>query len=98
MLDLPENAILYANDARGTYIPQYFAESIKRECVTGVAQEEWDILMQDPNGADCPEWYWDIWNNVEQNAVVTDSSGVQFRLYQDGDLWLVPADWTPEDY
>jgi hypothetical protein len=58
MFDLPESAILYADSARGVYIPQYFAESIKRECVTGVTQEAWDILSHDPNADDCPDCYW----------------------------------------
>lgn len=97
MYDLPESAILYADSARGVYIPQHFAESVRRECVSGVTQEEWDILMHGPNGEDYPEWYWDTWNDVEQNALVTDSNGAQYRLYQDGDLWLVPVEWSPED-
>ena len=95
--NLPDNAILYADGARGVYIPQHFAESIKRECVEGVSTEDWDILMHDPNGDDCPESYWDTWADVEQSAIVTDpSTGVAYRLYQDGDLWLVPVDWNPE--
>lgn len=93
MFDLPESAILFSDSARGIYIPQHFAESIRRECVTGMTQEEWDTLESGPDA----EWYWDVWNDVEQNAIVTDSNGIQFRLYQDGDLWLVPADWTPEE-
>ena len=93
MFDLPESAILFADSARGIYIPQHFAESIRRECVTGVTQEEWDILESGPDS----EWYWDVWNDVESRAIVTDSNGTTYHLYQDGDLWLVPADWTPED-
>jgi hypothetical protein len=96
--DLPESAILYADGARGVYIPQYFAESIRRECVEGVSQDDWDILMQDPNSDDCPTWYWDTWASVEQSAIVTDpSNGIAYRLYQDGDLWLVPVDWNTEE-
>jgi len=96
--DLPDTAVLYADSARGVYIPRHFAESIKRENVTGVTQEQWDILMRDPNGDDCPEWYWDTWCEVEHSAVVTDpSNGIAYRLYQDGDLWLIPVDWNPEE-
>ena len=98
MYDLPESAILYADSARGVYIPQHFAESIKRECVQGVTQEQWDILAHDPNADDCPEWYWDTWDSVTQSAIVTDpSNGIAYALYQDGDLWLVPVTWSPED-
>ena len=98
MFDLPDSAILYANSARGVYIPQYFAESINRANVTGVTQEQWDLVAMDPNDPATPDWYWDEWCTVEQNAIVTDpSSGIAYALYQDGDLWLVPVDWSPSD-
>lgn len=98
MFELPESAILLADSAHGVYIPQYFAESILREHVTGVSDEYWAILELDPNDEDTPEWYWDVWNDVEQNARVTcPDTGTVYTLYQDGDLWLVPEDWNPED-
>lgn len=94
MFDLPESAILFSDSARGIYIPQHFAESVKRECVTGVDSADLDILAKGP---DSSEFYWDIWSGVESHAIVTDpASGIAYTLYQDGDLWLVPADWTPE--
>lgn len=95
MFDLPESAILFSDSARGVYIPQHFAESVKRECVSGVDSADLDTLA---NGPDSCEFYWDIWHDVEQSAIVTDpDTGIAYTLYQDGDLWLVPGDWTPED-
>jgi hypothetical protein len=95
MFDLPESAILFADSARGVYIPQHFAESVKREYVTGVDSADLDTLA---NGPDSCEFYWDVWNDVESRAIVTDpDSGIEYSLYQDGDLWLVPSDWNPED-
>lgn len=36
------------------------------------------------------ELYWDIWQDVLDNAVITDAKrGIVFRLEQDGDCWLV---------
>lgn len=97
MFNLPDTAILFADSARGVYIPQHFAESIQRDCVTGVTQEQWAILALDPNDPET-EWYWETWEDVENNAVITDKdSGIAYRLYQDGDLWLVPIDWNPEE-
>jgi hypothetical protein len=93
MFDLPEAAILFADSSRGVYIPQFFAESIRRECVTGVDSGDWAILETGPDH----EQYWDAWNDVESRAIVTDSNGQEFCLYQDGDLWLVPIEWNPED-
>ena len=98
MFDLPETAIHYADSARGVYIPQHFAESIKRENVTGVSDEDWNILELDPNDEDTPDYYWDVWNDAEQNARITrPDTGIVYALHQDGDLWLVPEDWHPED-
>jgi len=93
MFDLPENAICYADSARGIFIPQYFAESVRRELVQNVTKEDWDILKSGPNH----EQYWDAWDDVTSSAILTDDFGDTWTLYQDGDLWLVPANWTPEE-
>lgn len=95
MFDLPESAILFSDSARGIYIPQHFAETVKRECVTCVDSADLDILAKGP---DTCEFYWDIWSDVESRAILIDpDSGTEYKLYQDGDLWLVPADWSPEN-
>jgi hypothetical protein len=86
---LPEGSLLYMDGNRGIYIPQQFAQETKHECVAGVNQEEWDILEYGPDHDE----YWDVWNYVEQNAVLTDpDSGIKYTLYQDDDLWLIPKD------
>lgn len=83
------NAILFADSNRGQYIPQHFAQAIKRECVEGVTADDWAILDAGPDH----EWYWETFDSVESNALVRDpESGISYRLYQDGDLWLVPED------
>jgi len=87
MYDIPETAQLYADSRHGVYIPQHFAESVRRELVSGVSSEDWAILESGPEH----EHYWDAWHDVEMNAILTDESGEQWRLYQDGDLWIVPA-------
>lgn len=93
MFDLPMSAILFSDSARGVYIPQHFAECVRRDCVSGVSPEEWETLESGPDA----DWYWDTWNDVTMRAVVTDpASGVTYYLWQDGDLWFVPTDWNPE--
>lgn len=92
MFDLPENSICYADSARGIFIPQFFAESIRRELVQNVTDEDWTILESGPDH----EQYWDTWDDVTSSAILTDDFGDTWTLYQDGDLWLVPANWTPE--
>lgn len=81
-----DNAILYADDHHGIYIPQYFARSVVRSCVENVHQSEWLILEAGPDH----EHYWECWNTVCDNAVII-SDGTHYRLWQDGDLWLIPS-------
>ena len=83
---LPEASILFADSNRGQYIPQYFAEAIKREGVSGVSAEEFDILTAGPDHPD----YWETWDRVLNNARVSDAIR-SYELHQDGDLWLVPV-------
>ena len=83
------DAILLLSDTRGQYIPRDFAGEIIRANVTGVSDEEWAILESGPEH----EWYWDTWNDVEQNARVTDpKSSIVYTVYQNGDCFLVPVD------
>ena len=81
------DAVLFLTDARGVYIPRDFATSVVRECVTGVTDDQWKVLETGPDH----EWYWETWDTVEQNAVIKDPvSKVNYTLYQDGDVWLIP--------
>jgi hypothetical protein len=81
------NAELFLDSNRGIYIPRDFAEQVRHELVENVTAEDWDILQAGPDH----ELYWDVWNDVEQKAVIDDGNR-KFTLYQDGDLWLVPLD------
>ena len=84
-----KNAELYADSNRGVYIPQFFAESVKRDCVTGVSEEDFATLLSGPDA----EFYWETWERVTNNATLTDpTNGKIFYLYQDGDLWMVPKE------
>jgi hypothetical protein len=84
-----ENALLFVTDAMGIYIPQIFAKQIKRDCVTGISDEDFAILEAGPD--DGPDHgYWETWDDVLNNATITDPDRGEFSLYQDGDLWLVP--------
>lgn len=83
-----DNAILYADSSLGVYVPRYFATSIRKSCLSGIDPTDLDLLINKPIDW---EWYWDTWASVLDNAIVTVSeTGVEYGLYQDGDLWLVP--------
>ena len=74
---------IYADSARGIYIPQHFAES-HGENWTGFDNEDIAVLMDGPEN----EEYWDTWGHVLDNAEVT-FRGYTWTLYQDGDLFCV---------
>lgn len=87
---MPE-PILFCDGASGIYIPQRFAEEVKRDCVTGVDAHEFETLALGPD----TEWYWDTWADVLDNAKVHDPvANVTYTLHQDGDLWLLPEGYT----
>lgn len=94
MNELPDGSKLFYDGNRGQYIPQHFAQDIKRECVEGVSDDQYEILEAGPEH----EWYWETWDEVLNNALVVDFDGVKYTLYQDGDVWLVPidAEWPEE--
>ena len=84
---LPDSSILFCEDSSGIYIPKRFADEILRSSVSGIFPLDWAILEAGP-GTDL---YWDAWEMVLDNAIITHpQTGIQYRLYQDGDLWLIP--------
>ena len=40
--------------------------------------------------------YWDVWTDVLDNAIITGDDGIPYLLFQDNDLWLIPAgmEWS----
>lgn len=86
--------MLYADSARGVYIPQHFAQTIRQDAIRNVRPELLDVLAAGPDGPD----YWEIWQDVVDNASVTDA-GVCYFLHEDGDLWLIPdgMEWSDRD-
>lgn len=72
--------------ASGVYIPQQFADEISRKCVEGVSDEDYETLAAGPEH----EWYWETWNDVLDNAVLTEpSTGRRYTMHQDGDVFLI---------
>ncbi len=89
--------MLWLDSNRGVYIPRDFANSFKDRAthVSGVDTDDWAILEAGPDH----EAYWDVWTDVCDNATVTDEHGFVYRLYQDGDLWLIPdgMEWSDSE-
>jgi hypothetical protein len=58
--------------------------------VSGISEGHWHDITLDPYGF-YSETVWDSWTHILDNATVIDiETGIEYGLYQDGDLWLVP--------
>lgn len=90
-----ENAILYADESRGVYIPKHFADSINLDVcrLSGFAPVSIDECLEICKAGPNNEWYWDAWDDLQNWLVITNKeTGKSWRLYQDGDLWVVPVE------
>lgn len=91
------DVMLWLDDHRGIYIPRDFANSFanRDRDVSGVSLDGWYVLEAGPDH----ENYWDYWDDILNDAIVTDEHGVRYRLHQDGALWLVPEgmEWNETD-
>jgi hypothetical protein len=73
---------LMVDNHHGIYIPQIFAETVRRELFAdSISAEDYAILEAGPDH----ENYWDAWDAVLMSAETEDGTS----LYQDGDLWAV---------
>ena len=84
------DVIIYADSLYGVYIPRHFAESINRELVTGVSEQDWQDLTLDPYGEES-DILWYTWDKVIGNARVRHN-GKEYLLFHDGDLFLISED------
>lgn len=93
MTERPE-PMLWLSDARGIFIPRDFALSFahRGRDVTGVDDADWAVLEAGPDHAD----YWDVWADVSMDAVVAHE-GRRWRVWHDGDCWLVPEGMEWDD-
>ena len=76
---------LLVDSHHGQYIPQAFAETVRRELFgDSISADDFEIIAAGPDA----EFYWDAWDSILNSAETKD--GV--TLWQDGDLWAV--DWS----
>jgi hypothetical protein len=88
MNNLPETAVLLISDQWGIYIPQRFAELEFESPLDIVSNaDEFAILEDGPDH----EWYWEAWETVLRTCIMRDRDGLDYYLYQDGDLWAIPV-------
>ena len=96
-----DDVLLLFSDASGRYIPQRFANEIRRECIRGA--DPADLACLEAGPTEDNEWYWEAWDCVLQSVELVvprkdDPSVVDiYYLYQDGDCWAVPVGVTVDD-
>ena len=78
-----EAIILLISSESGIYIPQRFVSEMNLEAFSGLPEDISDL--DDPDS----DTYWDTWISVLDNATHTSKEGHEYRLWQDGDLFLV---------
>lgn len=99
MENIPESAILHLDGNRGQYMPRDFFEITIPECIKWDCSDEtktWILATcKDPEN----ESYWHAWNDAENHCTIVDpDSGIEYYLYQDMDLWLVPKGENDERF
>ena len=78
--------ILFVDGCHGIYVPVQFAKRIRRECIFNVTPADLDELQKGPD----EEGYWDLWTEIMDAAeVLNPETGTRYRVYQDGDCWLI---------
>lgn len=76
---------LLLTDSMGVYIPKIFCEENNTQDFGITLTDEDREILQDPYN----EGYWDLWDTIERKAVRVDEQGNEWRLWLDGDLWLI---------
>lgn len=87
----------FENDARliigdhwGIYIPQRFCDGLTAEDAARITVDFKDVEICQTGPGE--ELYWEAWQSILDSCSFTDTNGRTWRLYQNGDLWEIPAD------
>lgn len=83
-----KNIELLCDSHHGVYLPSIWCTNTDN--IWNINSKDWEYLSDHNNLED--ENYWDVWNDVLNDASYTDKRGVVWTLYQDGDLWAIAYD------
>lgn len=87
---------LLIRDANGIYIPQLYCQQLTEDDAADCGIE-WADVVCCQSGPD-QETYWESWQAILDSTEWVED-GETWRLYQNGDLWMVRADVElPEDF
>lgn len=88
-----EKIKLLCDSHHGVYLPSIWCSNTDN--IWNINSKDWEYLS-DPNNLD-DENYWDVWEDVLNDASYTDKREVVWTLYQDEDLFAVAYDEMTED-
>ena len=87
MAQIPDGIVIMTDSHHGVYAPQVFLQSLAAT-ISEVNQRDIDTVLKGPDDVE-NERYWEAWDNIEQNAVITSTQGEKYMIYQDGDIFLL---------
>lgn len=80
------NAIeILVSSNHGVFIPQIFINDFNLSKFNIVLSDYDKKVLQDASH----EWYWEIWQTIENNALYIDSDKNEYTLMLDGDLFMI---------
>jgi len=87
---------LVISDSHGIYVPRNFISFITISAtytITNVEKEAIEIVRSGPDH----EHYWDAWDEIERDAIITDDDNLRYFIHMDGDCWIVPVGMIRDD-
>lgn len=82
---------LLLDDHHGIYIPQFFAEEFFG--FEGIDEYDLSVCKTGPEH----RLYWEAWDQILEHAYCVDKHGREWKLYQDGALWVYCPDMMTEE-
>ena len=94
-----EDHILIVTSQAGVYGPMEFMERMVWDFYLVIKgyhkiKEDGKTVLMGPHEND---GYWDAWNMI-MDKVTIYYKGKEYNILHDEDIWLVPIDWTEDDY
>lgn len=94
---ITEKPILLIDGHHGIYIPKLMALDIIAGNVKCENKNEllWELgELGNPDN----ECYWEAWEDLLDKAILLDTKGNKFTLYQNDDLWAIPEGYENEEF
>ena len=89
-----KNVECIVDSRHGVFVPMVFAQTVKRELLSGVSNETLDYLAKEESLED--DGFWEEWDSVLNNARI-NVEGKIYHLHQDSDLFIIDWDNLTED-